>query len=49
VLSPRVEYLGRFQGFLEPVPYYYELYKAQEEQFRLLEAEQIAPASASQP
>jgi thioredoxin-like negative regulator of GroEL len=45
VLSQRAELLGRFTGFREPVPYYQELYRAQEAQLRLLESQaaQVAP------
>lgn len=45
VLSPRGELLGRFSGFAEPVPYYQQLYRAQEVQIRLMQQQSVQPAA----
>jgi hypothetical protein len=49
VLSPRAELLGRFTGFSEPVPYYHNLYQAQEELIRLDAERAVQPVTATQP
>ncbi len=49
VLSPRAELLGRFPGFCEPVPYYENLFRAQEELIRLDAQRAVQPATATRP